>query len=222
MRRSGMVKMVAAALAMVLALAGGVAVDVAAPAAAGASTIGNIGQIPCDSFKPGPNSVDHCVGWLAGTTFVFRVEATHAVGWWGPNYDPGTWTVAVHKYWPNGSLVGLEYLGSFGDWATPVPVQVAAPLGTATEVRWTSTQRVSPQPITYRSCAGILSVGPVAQFDSVQGWPFGYREDNNSGPYCQHGYFQYGPSTITLNQSFYDPFMDPNFPWTKKVTHRMY
>jgi hypothetical protein len=105
---------------LVMAVFGGIlALDVAAAPTASATYLGD--RMYCGYTPPAPNAVDTCSGWMPSTDpgYVWKVDATHHYGWWGGNFDIGTWHVIMYLYYANGTYINMQATFDFGDWAVP-------------------------------------------------------------------------------------------------------
>jgi len=89
----------------------------AAPASA--TNLGD--RMVCGLTPPAPNAVDTCSGWMPSTdgNYVWKVDATHHWGWWGGNFDEGTWHINMYLYYSNGIYINQQASFDFGDWAVP-------------------------------------------------------------------------------------------------------
>lgn len=122
------------ALALIAVSFGG-ASTVAAPTA-GAQQVGTIRadlSSSCGLAPVSPNSIEVCSTWTPSQQagLVYKIDATHHYGWWGPNFDNGTWHVIIYAYYANGTLLGQTGNFDVGDNIFPI-VQVNS--GVQTEI----------------------------------------------------------------------------------------
>lgn len=189
-------KKLAAGFALASALTGGVATF--APQVGANYGVPNLGSaVPCGYAPSAPNVDEVCSGWLesADPAYVYKVDNSHHIGWWGGNYDAGTWHTIVYLYTSGGSLIRQEANFDVGDDAHPSFNSGSIALHihpTVQLVPWNAHLR-SPMP-DYRGCPPGGSIQTTVQdtnnnygangWGSGNFWPFLWT---SSGNYCQFG-----------------------------------
>jgi hypothetical protein len=147
--------------------------------------------VPCGYTHPtAPNAVDYCLGWIhdPASVWSYRIEASHHAGYWGPNYDPGTWHVFVDRYvHSTGAWQEREVDMNIGDQNIPFfftdGVSGIMNLYPGYQVRaaW------DPWAASYMTCAGTVSKSTFMSRSGNGVWPYGYTNTNNTGSQCQNG-----------------------------------
>lgn len=174
-----------------LALVAGLATAEEAGANFGVPDLGS--PVPCGFSLPAPNADEACSGWIASTDggYVYKVDATHHIGWWGGNYDPGTWHTIVYLFTAGGSLVRQEANFDVGDDAHPLFSSNAVSHSTVLLIPWNA-HYTTPMP-NYRPCppggtirTTVADTNPsYTQYGAGQFWPYEWTSAGNS---CQYGY----------------------------------
>lgn len=150
----------------------------------------------CGFTPPAPNAVETCSKWLPSTAYSFgysfKVDATHHYGWWGSNFDPGTWHIIVYLYL-NGSLVGQQANIDVGDWAFPQAINYG---NSSTHSRIYLWNAAIGGVSVYRPCVTSNTTSRTELDDTVgqawaagQMWPWG---QDIQGNWCQHGFGSHG------------------------------
>lgn len=191
---------VAILLVAILSLIGATAIGVQ-PAGA---TVSSAGSVPCygASHPFAPNVVDYCVGWVGSNVsgFVYRVEMSHHVGWWGGAYDPGTWHVLIDRFYPNGTYIDHAVSLDVGD-------------GLSFPMVWTSSYaNLSMYPsapanfvghAAYQGCSGPY-ISASTSFSQLPGqiWPLGDLTTRYANPpACQIGFGFIAPWVTVHNNN---------------------
>ena len=185
------IRKIVAMVALVVAAATGLGIATVSPAGA---TV-NIGiGVPCGFTHPtAPNAVDYCLGWIHDpvSTWSYRIEASHHVGWWGGNYDPGTWHVFVDRFvHTTGAWQEREVDMNFGDQNVPYTYNNGSGVG-AYLVLYPG----GPFRNVDGSAASYMSCGPwfgdsystfISRLNNGA-WPYGYTGTARNGTACQNG-----------------------------------
>ena len=169
--------------------------------AVGVSSAGaTYGSYTCGYTPPAPNAVETCSAWVVSANgqangWSYKVDATHHYGWWGSNFDPGTWHVIVYLY-NNGNLWGQMMNLDVGDWALPHLFNGVG--GSINSRIFLYNAGLGTGAPVYRTCqtTGVTSetwLEDTAGYDNYASgsfWPWG--TDIEWGGNCQHGSGSHG------------------------------
>jgi len=172
-----------------------------------AGATSNLGSsVPCGYTHPtAPNAVDYCLGWIhdPASPWSYRIEASHHAGYWGPNWDPGTWHVFVDRFnHSTGAWQEREVDMNFGDqnipWFYTDGISGLLVLYPGYQVR----AAIDPWAASYMTCAGTVSKSSFISRSGNGAWPYGFTNTDQTGSQCQNGSgFVASNVTIDNNQT---------------------
>lgn len=193
---------IAACVAILFATLGYIT-SAAAPASAAATMFGP--AVTCGFPPPAPNAVDTCSGWVASSQagWSYKVDITHHYGWWGSNFDPGTYHIITYLY-NNGQLVGIQSNLDVGDHTTPWVESHGVWAYSSVDLFPHPQKSFQTGATNYRNC--VPGGSPVQwvwladtaynQWAAANHWPHGQV---SGGAICQHGFGSRTAQTHVVN-----------------------